>query len=195
MRRDREPADSLHRLREARAASNATKTSKVTPKQTFSSKLNEGLLLLQLGSEAHLRECRVLAEEMIKDYPRSAKPSLLLLSLNLRDHRDSASSDSSGEGPAAGAASSSAEPVPKWRQAVDRAEALGVELSQSATSSKSCDYDDVSMAPAEAHLFAVQVDRKQQGCGEAKEKARTLLACLPLSTFLMSVCIVVHFRR
>jgi len=167
VRRDREPADSLHRLRTARAASNATTTSKVTPKQTFSSKFNEGLLLLQLGSEAHLRECRVLAEELIKDYPRSAKPSLLLLALNLRDHRYGASGGSvssgitggsSGESPAAaGAASVSAESAPKWRQVVDRAEALGVELSQSAASTKACDYDDVSMAPAEAHLFAVQV--------------------------------------
>jgi hypothetical protein len=155
VRRDREPADSLHRLREARAPSSTKTTSKVTPKQVFSSKVNEGLLLLQLGSEAHLKECRVLADELVQDYPRSAKPTLLLLSLNLRDHRYV--SGGSGEGKRT--SSAAAELEPKWRQVVNRAEALSKELSQSATASASasCDYDDVSMAPAEAQLFAMQV--------------------------------------
>jgi hypothetical protein len=152
VRRDREPADSLKRLRAATA--DTSKLSKLTSAQRFATSLNEGLLLLQLGSQAALGEGSVLAEAMALEYPRSAKPALLALALALRG--SSGTSSSGGGGERGGGERGGGEPTPGWRLVVDRAQALAVALAQKDDVS-SCAYDDVSMAPAEAQLFAVQV--------------------------------------
>jgi hypothetical protein len=154
VRRDREPADSLKRLRAATA--DKSKLSKLAPAQRFATSLNEGLLLLQLGSQAALGEGSVLAEAMALEYPRSAKPALLALALALRGSSGTSSSTSSSSSSGGGGERGGGEPTPGWRVVVDRAQALAVALAQKDDVS-SCAYDDVSMAPAEAQLFAVQV--------------------------------------